>query len=139
MRASSSSGSPGATSTRGRRTCGASCRTGRCRRSSSPSPSGTSSARCCDGRSVVRVALAAGALAWLSLAAPAHAFLVEVTTSVAVSDADDQGQLKRALQGAVDDVLKDAIAFTPTMVVVTRAMLVGERLYIRVLIADQDG
>jgi hypothetical protein len=36
-------------------------------------------------------------------------------------------------------VLKDAIAFTPTMVVVTRALLVGERLYIRLLIADQDG
>jgi len=87
---------------------------------------------------VTRVALAA-ALAWLSFAAPAQAFLVEVTTSVAVSDADDQSQIKRALQSAVDDVLKDAIAFTPTMVVLTRALVVGERLYIRLLIADQDG
>jgi hypothetical protein len=33
----------------------------------------------------------------------------------------------------------DAIAFTPTMVMVTRALVVGERLYIRLLIADQDG
>jgi hypothetical protein len=58
---------------------------------------------------------------------------------VAVSDADDQAQIKRVLQSAVDGVLKDAIAFTPTMVVLTRAMLVGERLYIRLLIADQEG
>ena len=88
---------------------------------------------------MTRVALAAAALAWLSLAMPAHAFLIEVTTSVAVSDTDDQAQIKQALQSAVDDVLKDAIAFTPTMVVLTRAMLVGERLYIRLLIADQEG
>jgi cytochrome c biogenesis protein CcdA len=83
--------------------------------------------------------LAAAALGLLAFATPASAFLVEVTTSVAVRDADDQAQIKSAVQSAVDDVLKDAIAFTPTMVVVTRAMVVGERLYIRLLIADQDG
>ncbi len=88
---------------------------------------------------MIRAALAATALACLTLVTPAQAFLIEVTTSVAVSDADDQTQIKRAVQSAVDDVLKDAIAFEPTMVVLTRAMLVGERLYIRLLIADQDG
>lgn len=86
-----------------------------------------------------RLALAAAGLAWLSLAQPAAGYLIEVTTSVTVSDADDQTQLKIALQSAVDGVLKDAIAFTPTMVVVTRALMVGERLYIRLLIADEDG
>lgn len=86
-----------------------------------------------------RLALAAAGLAWLSVAPPADAYLVEVTTSVAVSDADDHAQLKSALQSAVDGVLKEAIAFRPTMVVVTRALMVGERLYIRLLIADQEG
>lgn len=86
-----------------------------------------------------RLAFAAAALAWLAVAHPADAFLVEVTTSVAVSDADDHATIKSALQTAVDGVLKDAIAFTPTMVVLTRALVVGERLYIRLLIADQEG
>lgn len=86
-----------------------------------------------------RLALAAAALAWLAVAHPADAFIVEVTTSVAVSDADDHATIKSALQTAVDGVLKDAIAFTPTMVVLTRALVVGERLYIRLLIADQEG
>ena len=90
------------------------------------------------------LALAAGALAWLAVtsltpAPRAEAFVVEVTTSIAVSDAEDEAQLKRALQSAVDGVLKDAIAFTPTMIVLTRALLVGERLYVRLLIADRDG
>jgi hypothetical protein len=88
---------------------------------------------------VKALALAAAGLAWLSLAQPADAYLVEVTTSVAVSDAEDHAQITTALQSAVDGVLKDAIAFQPTMVVVTRALVVGERLYVRLLIADQEG
>ena len=82
-------------------------------------------------------ATAALFLAWS--ATPASAFVVEVTTSVAVADVDDQRQLKTALQSAVDNVLKDAISFTPTMVVLTHAVLVGDRLYVRLLVADQDG
>ena len=83
------------------------------------------------------VAAAALLLAWS--ATPASAFVVEVTTSVAVADADDQRQLKTALQAAVDNVLNGAISFTPTMVVLTHAVLVGDRLYVRLLLADQDG
>jgi hypothetical protein len=83
------------------------------------------------------VAAAALLLAWS--ATPASAFVVEVTTSVAVADADDQRQLKTALQAAVDNVLSDAISFTPTMIVLTHAVLVGDRLYVRLLLADQEG
>jgi hypothetical protein len=86
-----------------------------------------------------RGVLAATMLAWLGVAAPAAAYLVEVTTSVAVSDASDQAKITTAVQSAVDEVLRDAIAFRPTMVVLTRALVIGERLYIRLLIADQDG
>lgn len=82
-------------------------------------------------------AAAAVVLAWS--ATPAAAFVVEVTTSVALADADDQGEIKTALQAAVDNVLTDAISFTPTVIVLTHAVLVGDRLYVRLLLADQDG
>jgi Rad3-related DNA helicase len=80
------------------------------------------------------------ALALLLFAAsPASAYLVEVTTSVTVADADDRDVVRQALMAAVDDVLKQAIAFTPTLVVLTSATLVNTRLYIRLLLADEDG
>ncbi len=82
----------------------------------------------------------APALALLLLtASPAAAYLVEVTTSVSVRDAGDQSVLQDALLTAVDGVLKEAIAFTPTLIVLTNATLVGDRLYVRLLVADQDG
>jgi hypothetical protein len=75
----------------------------------------------------------------LLAASPASAYLVEVTTSVAVADAGDQSVLQDALMTAVDGVLKNAIAFTPTLIVLTSATVVGDRLYVRLLVADQDG
>jgi hypothetical protein len=71
--------------------------------------------------------------------APAAAFLVEVTTSVAIEDVHDEATLKDALQKTVDSVLSDAIAFRPTVVVVRQAVLIRGRLYLRLLVADQDG
>ena len=44
-----------------------------------------------------------------------------------------------AIRDAIDNVLQDAIAFTPTLVVLTSAAVVGDRLYVRLLLADQDG
>ena len=70
---------------------------------------------------------------------PASAYLVEVTTSVAVEDTEDQSQLRAAIRDAIDKVLGDAIAFTPTLVVLTNAAVVGDRLYVRLLVADQEG
>jgi hypothetical protein len=70
---------------------------------------------------------------------PASAYLVEVTTSVALDDAEDRHEIQSAIRGAIDDVLRDAIAFTPTLVVLTHAAIVGDRLYVRLLLADQDG
>ena len=82
----------------------------------------------------------ASAIALLLLTStPASAFLIEVTTSVAVADADDQRALQSALTEAVDGVLHDAIAFKPTLVVLTHAAVVGARLYIRLLVADAEG
>ena len=87
----------------------------------------------------MRRVIAATALSLLAVAAPAHAYIAEVTTTVDVADAEDQAALRAALQAAVQDVLHDAIAFTPTVIVVTRALLVGDRLYVRMLLADQEG
>jgi hypothetical protein len=82
----------------------------------------------------------ASALALLLLtASPAGAYLIEVTTSVSVEDTGDQRALQDALLTAVDGVLKKAIAFTPTLIVLTSATLVGSRLYVRLLVADQEG
>ena len=86
-----------------------------------------------------RLAAAAGAALLLTFTAPAAAFVVEVTTSVNVDDADDGHQLTSALQSAVDNVVKEAIAFRPTLIVVTHAVVRGNRLYVRMVVADEDG
>lgn len=98
---------------------------------------------------MLRATIAAGAtLLSLWFASPAAAYLVEVTTSVSLANPGDDterdadqlaDQLKDALRSAVDDVLKEAIAFKPTLIVLTAARIVGDRLYVRLLIADQDG
>jgi hypothetical protein len=75
------------------------------------------------------------------VATPAAAHVVQATTSVSLSDVDvdDKPQLEQALRSAVDEVLTDAIAFHPTLVALTDAQVIGERLYLRLLIADEDG
>jgi hypothetical protein len=70
---------------------------------------------------------------------PASAYLAEVTTSVAVTDVDDQAALQEALVSAVDGVLHEALAFAPTLIVLTHAAVIDGRLYIRLLVADSDG
>ncbi len=72
-------------------------------------------------------------------ATPAGAYIAHVSTSVAVADANDELAVKQALQTAVDDLLSDGIGFTPTLVVLTRAILLDGRLYIRLLVADDEG
>jgi hypothetical protein len=47
--------------------------------------------------------------------------------------------MKAALQKAVERVLADTIAFKPTMVALTDARVMGEKLLVRLLIADADG
>jgi hypothetical protein len=94
---------------------------------------------------MLRRTLAAGAaFLWLGVASPAVAHLVEVTTSVSLANPGDNTErdvteLQDALRLAVADVLREAIAFKPTLIVLTAARVVGDRLYVRLLIADQDG
>jgi hypothetical protein len=87
-----------------------------------------------------RLTLAAAlGLALIAPAAPAAGFVVEVTTSISIEDIRDEAQLRAAVQRTVDSVLSDAIAFRPTVVVLTHALVKGGRLYVRVLVADQEG
>ena len=78
-------------------------------------------------------------LAVTALANPAMAYVVQVTTSIDLTDVADKAQLRRAVQSAVDDVLTNAITFSPTVVTVQNARVVGDRMYLLLLIADADG
>ncbi len=72
---------------------------------------------------------------------PAAAHVVQATSSLPLTDLDvnDKPKLEQALKTAVNQVVKDTIAFEPTLVALTDAQVIGERLYFRILIADEDG
>jgi hypothetical protein len=79
------------------------------------------------------------AFALILCAAPAIAHVVEVTTSVAMTRGDDEAQIKQALVTEIKSVLQTTIAFTPTLVALTDAWTQGDRLYVRLLLADAKG
>ena len=85
------------------------------------------------------VAAGLAMLAACAVASPAGAAVIEISTSVAVADAEDQDVVRAAVQRAVDELVKDAASFTPTLVVLTRSVVIGGRLYLRVLLADESG
>jgi hypothetical protein len=78
-------------------------------------------------------------LALLTTAGPAPAYIVGALTSIRAEDAADDATLEKAIRAAVDDVATHAGAFTPTMVSLREAKLVGDRIYLLVLFADQAG
>ncbi|HET7341777.1 MAG TPA: hypothetical protein VFL90_09960 [Methylomirabilota bacterium] len=88
-------------------------------------------------RALVALALMLGATAMTAI--PARAELVEVTTTLDVADTHDADGVKAALKEAVEHVLSDTIAFEPTMVALTDARMVGKKLLVRLLIADEEG
>ena len=79
------------------------------------------------------------ALALLVTARPAPAYVVTVTTSIPARSLAADADLKAALWSAVEDVLRNAIAFAPTFMTVEDARIVGDRLYILIVIGDGDG
>jgi len=78
-------------------------------------------------------------LALLTMASPANAYIVGALTSIRAEDAADNATLEKAIRAAVNDVATHAVAFTPTMVSLREAKLVGDRIYLLVLLADQAG
>ena len=78
-------------------------------------------------------------LALIATAYPAAAYVVAVTTSIPARSVAEDEDLQVALKSAIDDVLQHAIAFSPTFVTVQSARVVGERVYILLLIGDDEG
>ena len=74
-------------------------------------------------------------------ATPTSAYVVEIATSLPIASAVDNAQLKDALESAIDDVFNHTIAFAfiPTAVTLQSARVVGDRIYILLLIVDGDG
>jgi hypothetical protein len=72
----------------------------------------------------------------------AGAYVVQVVTTVpvaTVTSAEGTSQLDALVQSAIRDVLEHAIAFIPATVRIEDARIVGERLYLVLLITDADG
>ncbi|HKX06213.1 MAG TPA: hypothetical protein VJX71_27225 [Methylomirabilota bacterium] len=78
-------------------------------------------------------------LAVLCTASPAAAYVVEALTSISADQATDKETLEQAIRTAVDDVAAHAVAFTPTVVLLRDAKLIGDRIYLFVLLADGAG
>lgn len=79
------------------------------------------------------------ALAITTLAAPAMAYVVVVTTSIPVTSLTDEAELKTAVSSAVDDVLANAIGFTPTVITLEAVRVLGNRVHLLLLVADAEG
>jgi len=72
-------------------------------------------------------------------ASPAAAYVIEALTSISADQATDKETLEQAIRTAVDDVAAHAVAFTPTVVLLRDAKLIGDRIYLFVLLADEAG
>ena len=78
-------------------------------------------------------------IALLATASPARAYIIEALTSIPADQATDKETLDKAIRAAVDDLATHAVAFTPTIVSLREAKLVGDRIYLLMLIADAAG
>ena len=78
-------------------------------------------------------------LAIVVVANPASAYVVAITTSIPATSVADDTDLKAALVSAIEDVLRHAIAFSPTFVTVLKVRVVEDRIYILLLIGDSEG
>jgi hypothetical protein len=65
--------------------------------------------------------------------------VVEAITAISAVEGEDRARLDAAIQAAVDDVAAHAVAFTPTVVALLDAKLIGDRIFLFVLLADREG
>ena len=78
-------------------------------------------------------------LALLTATGPAGAYVIEALTSIPANHAGDRAALEKEIEAAVDDLASHAVRFRPTLVSLREAKLVGDRIYLFVLMADADG
>src|SRR4029450_968650 len=69
----------------------------------------------------------------------AIAHVVETVASIPTEQAGDREKLDGAIKVAIDDLVSHAIAFQPTVVSLLDAKVIGDRIYLFVLIADKGG
>jgi hypothetical protein len=82
------------------------------------------------------------ALALALSAQTAQAHIVQFVTTVpmtAVDGVQDEAAVSNIILTAVQNALQQAVAFTPTLVVVEDARVVGGHLYLLILAADSEG
>ena len=75
----------------------------------------------------------------IQVATAASAYVVAVPTSFSIQNVSKTAELEAALESAVDDVVSHAIAFSPTFITVQNARVVGDRMFILLLIGDHEG
>jgi hypothetical protein len=81
----------------------------------------------------------------LALAASAHvaaAYVAVVGTAIPIPsapDAERSGRLEAVIWAAIRDVLEHAVAFTPTVVTIEDARIVGDRLHLLIFLSDEGG
>lgn len=81
----------------------------------------------------------------LALAASAHvasAYVAVVGTDIpipSVPDAERSARLEEVIWAAIRDVLEHAVAFTPTVVTIEDARIVGDRLHLLIFLSDETG
>jgi len=69
----------------------------------------------------------------------AAAHVVQVTTAIDIGDVKSPHDFERALRAAVEDAAHDAIAFEPAVVALTGMRIVGDRVLVGILFADEAG
>ena len=85
------------------------------------------------------VAGLAFAVAMLAVASLAGAHVVQVTTAIDIADIKSPHDFERALQDAVEEAANEAIAFEPAVVALTGMRVIGDRVMVGVLFADEAG
>ncbi len=89
--------------------------------------------------SPILVAGLAFLIAMFMVASRAAAHVVQVTTAIDIADVKSPHEFERALQAAVEQAAHEAIAFEPTMVALTGVRVIGDRVLVGVLFADDAG
>ena len=69
----------------------------------------------------------------------ASAHVVQVTTAIDIADIKSPHDFERAVQDAVEEAASEAIAFEPAVVALTGMRVVGDRVLVGVLFADEAG
>ena len=91
------------------------------------------------GLSLILVAGFTFFVAMLGVANLAAAHVVQVTTAIDIADIQGPHDFEQALQNAVEEAANEAIAFEPAIVALTGVRIVGDRVLVGVLFADQAG